>query len=170
MYENSSNKMLSIFLFAIFNPFCPSVNGMLFSEHTPLLPEICCFVQFFLVQMSLITIWRFVIRTMYWLSQVLTESKYYGPNTAAEAVSKIFKPEERPQKIILDIGAGTGLVAEEVTCIYCLVWCFWRHANMILVYCLHVPQKIVFFEIFIYILDCWLKVDSINQSRLSKET
>lgn len=53
---------------------------------------------------------------MYWLSQVLTESKYYGPNTAAEAVSKLFKPEERPQKIILDIGAGTGLVAEEVIC------------------------------------------------------
>lgn len=102
---------------------------------------------------------------MYWLSQVLTESKYYGPNTAAEAVSKIIKPEERPQKIILDIGAGTGLVAEEVICMYCLVWCFWRRANMILVYRLHVPQKIVFFEIFIYILDCWLKVDSINQSR-----
>lgn len=97
--------------------------------------------------MLLFTFWRFIKRTVSsnWLSQVLTESKYYGPNTAAEAVSKIFKPEERPQKIILDIGAGTGLVAEEVTCIYCLVWCFWRRANMILVYCLHVPQKIVFF-------------------------
>lgn len=53
---------------------------------------------------------------MYWLSQVLTESKYYGPNTAAEAVTKLIKPDERPQKIILDIGAGTGLVAEEVIC------------------------------------------------------
>ncbi|XP_034332750.2 methyltransferase-like protein 27 [Magallana gigas] len=47
--------------------------------------------------------------------KVLTESKYYGPNTATDAVSKIIKPEERPQKIILDIGAGTGLVAEELT-------------------------------------------------------
>lgn len=51
---------------------------------------------------------------MYWLSQVLNESKYYGPNTAAAAVSKFFKPNERFEKIILDIGAGTGLVAEEV--------------------------------------------------------
>lgn len=51
---------------------------------------------------------------MYWLSQVLTESNYYGPNTAAEAVSKLIKPDERSEKIILDIGAGTGLVAEKV--------------------------------------------------------
>lgn len=58
---------------------------------------------------------------MYWLSQVLNESKYYGPNTAAAAVSKLIKPDERSDKIIFDIGAGTGLVAEEVVYTNCLV-------------------------------------------------
>lgn len=37
-----------------------------------------------------------------------------APNSAALAVAKIYPEEERPQKITLDIGAGTGLLAEEV--------------------------------------------------------
>lgn len=49
--------------------------------------------------------------------QVLTKSEYVAHKTAAESLSKLIKPDERPQKIILDIGAGTGLVAEEVVII-----------------------------------------------------
>lgn len=39
---------------------------------------------------------------------------YNAPNSAALAVAEIFEEKERPQNITLDIGAGTGLVAEEV--------------------------------------------------------
>lgn len=46
--------------------------------------------------------------------QVLTKSEYVAHKTAAESLAKLIKPDERPQKTILDIGAGTGLVAEEV--------------------------------------------------------
>lgn len=46
--------------------------------------------------------------------QVLTKSEYVAHRTAAESLAKLIKPDERPQKTILDIGAGTGLVAEEV--------------------------------------------------------
>lgn len=37
-----------------------------------------------------------------------------APNSAALAVAKIYPEPERAQKITLDIGAGTGLLAEEV--------------------------------------------------------
>lgn len=43
-----------------------------------------------------------------------SEDGYAAPNSAALAVAKIFSEEERAQKITLDIGAGTGLVAEEM--------------------------------------------------------
>lgn len=46
--------------------------------------------------------------------QVLTKSEYVAHITAADSLAKLIKPDERPQKTILDIGAGTGLVAEEV--------------------------------------------------------
>lgn len=46
--------------------------------------------------------------------QVLTKSEYVAHKTAAESLAELIKPDERPQKTILDIGAGTGLVAEEV--------------------------------------------------------
>lgn len=46
--------------------------------------------------------------------QVLSKSEYVAHKTAAESLAKLIKPDERPQKTILDIGAGTGLVAEEV--------------------------------------------------------
>lgn len=46
--------------------------------------------------------------------QVLSKSKYYAPNTAAVALSKLIKPDERPHKITLDVAAGTGWVAEEM--------------------------------------------------------
>lgn len=39
---------------------------------------------------------------------------YMAPNSAALAVAKIYPEAERAQKITLDIGAGTGLLAEEV--------------------------------------------------------
>lgn len=39
---------------------------------------------------------------------------YMAPNSAALAVAKIYTEAERAQKITLDIGAGTGLLAEEV--------------------------------------------------------
>lgn len=37
-----------------------------------------------------------------------------APNSAALAVAKLYPEEERAEKIGLDIGAGTGLLAEEV--------------------------------------------------------
>lgn len=39
---------------------------------------------------------------------------YMAPNSAALAVAKLYPEEERAEKIGLDIGAGTGLLAEEV--------------------------------------------------------
>ena len=48
------------------------------------------------------------------LWQILSRSRYSAPRSAAEAVSRLTSEAERPQKIILDIGAGTGMVAEEV--------------------------------------------------------
>ena len=46
--------------------------------------------------------------------QIVLDNGYKAPNSAALAVAKIYPEEERPQKVTLDIGAGTGLLAEEV--------------------------------------------------------
>lgn len=46
--------------------------------------------------------------------QVVLSNGYMAPNSAALAVAKIYPEAERAQKITLDIGAGTGLLAEEV--------------------------------------------------------
>jgi predicted TPR repeat methyltransferase len=46
--------------------------------------------------------------------QVLVGSGYKSPESAALAVTKLFPEDERSQKVTLDIGAGTGLVADEV--------------------------------------------------------
>ena len=46
--------------------------------------------------------------------QIVLDNVYKAPNSAALAVAKIYPEEERPQKVTLDIGAGTGLLAEEV--------------------------------------------------------
>lgn len=53
---------------------------------------------------------------MYFLAflQVVLSNGYMAPNSAALAVAKIYPEAERAQKITLDIGAGTGLLAEEV--------------------------------------------------------
>ena len=48
----------------------------------------------------------------YW--QIVLDNGYKAPNSAALAVAKMYPEEERPQKVTLDIGAGTGLLAEEV--------------------------------------------------------
>ena len=46
--------------------------------------------------------------------QIVLDNGYKAPNSAALAVAKIYPEEERPKKVTLDIGAGTGLLAEEV--------------------------------------------------------
>lgn len=46
--------------------------------------------------------------------QILLGSGYKAPESAAWAVTKLFPEDERSQKVTLDIGAGTGLVADEV--------------------------------------------------------
>jgi predicted TPR repeat methyltransferase len=46
--------------------------------------------------------------------QVLAGNGYKSPQSAAVAVTKLFPEDERSQKVVLDIGAGTGLVADEV--------------------------------------------------------
>ena len=59
-----------------------------------------------------IEIYRKYTYTVLW--QILSSSGYSANRSAAEAVSRLTSEAERPQKIILDIGAGTGMVAEEV--------------------------------------------------------
>ncbi|XP_048766769.2 methyltransferase-like protein 27 [Ostrea edulis] len=46
--------------------------------------------------------------------QILLGSGYKAPESAAWAVTKLFPEDERSQKVTLDIGAGTGLVADEM--------------------------------------------------------
>jgi precorrin-6B methylase 2 len=46
---------------------------------------------------------------------VIAGNGYKSHQSAAVAVAKVFPEDERSQKVTLDIGAGTGLVAEEVS-------------------------------------------------------
>lgn len=86
-------------------------------------PNICFFFVFFVCLSCWLTIWRhFEYKTFFttiiYLFDIFWKiglvSGYMAPNSAALAVAEIFEEKERPQKITLDIGAGTGLVAEEV--------------------------------------------------------
>lgn len=47
--------------------------------------------------------------------QVVLDNGYKAPNSCAEAVSKLFPENDRAGQVTLDIGAGTGLLAEEVS-------------------------------------------------------
>jgi predicted TPR repeat methyltransferase len=53
-------------------------------------------------------------RPFVFVLQLHFDNGYKSPQSAALAVTKLFPENERPQKVILDIGAGTGLVADEV--------------------------------------------------------
>lgn len=45
----------------------------------------------------------------------MLDNGYKAPNSCAEAVSKLFPENDRAGQVTLDIGAGTGLLAEEVS-------------------------------------------------------
>lgn len=45
----------------------------------------------------------------------MLDNGYKAPNSCAEAVTKLFPEEDRAGLVTLDIGAGTGLLAEEVS-------------------------------------------------------
>jgi predicted TPR repeat methyltransferase len=57
------------------------------------------------------------LRHFVFVLQLHFDNGYKSPQSAALAITKLFPEDERPQKVILDIGAGTGLVADEV-CFY----------------------------------------------------
>lgn len=45
----------------------------------------------------------------------MLDNGYKAPNSCAEAVTKLFPEKDRASLVTLDIGAGTGLLAEEVS-------------------------------------------------------
>ena len=59
----------------------------------------------------------------YLILQVVLDNGYKATNSCAEAVAKLFPEKERADKVILDIGAGTGLLSEEVCISVCLIVC-----------------------------------------------
>lgn len=52
--------------------------------------------------------------------QYLTAFDYNGPRTTAATLADLYPPETREAVKILDVAAGTGLVGEEVTPLFCV--------------------------------------------------
>lgn len=84
----------------------------------------------------------------------MLDNGYKAPNSCAEAVTKLFPEEDRAGLVTLDIGAGTGLLAEEVSVTSTLHFGYFRDRKNIAV--TEIDELIIY--VFFYILTQWKSV------------
>lgn len=74
----------------------------------------------------------------------MLDNGYKAPNSCAEAVTKLFPEEDRAGLVTLDIGAGTGLLAEEVSVTSTLHFGYFRDRK----YCRYGNRRAYYLRLF----------------------
>lgn len=84
----------------------------------------------------------------------MLDNGYKAPNSCAEAVTKLFPEKDRAGQVTLDIGAGTGLLAEEVSVTSTLHFGYFRDRKN----CRYGNRRAYYLRLFFYILTQWKSV------------